>query len=174
MTKIIGIDDAGRGPVIGPMILAGVLINEKDNQFLKKLGAKDSKLLAPKRRKAIKENIKKKFKYHIEKTEPKEIDESANLNYLEAIKAAMIINKLTENTNEKIIAIIDCPSININSWCNDVQKLIKKPELIQLICEHKADINHPAVSAASILAKEKREDELVKLKKELKIDFGSG
>jgi len=152
MAKIIGIDDAGRGPVLGPMILAGVLIEEKENSILKEWNAKDSKLLTPKIRKEIKEKIINQFKHHIEQTEPIEIDESDNLNYLEAIKAAKIINKLTKDLNENVKVIIDCPSVNIKSW----------------------DANHLIVSAASIIAKEKREDELYKLKQKLKIDFGSG
>ena len=174
MTLVIGIDDAGRGPVLGPMILAGVLIEEKDNEALRELGVKDSKLLTPKKRKEIKENIVNQFKYHVEVTSPKEIDESSNLNWLEAIKAAMIINKLTEDLDEKVNVVIDCPSTNIESWTAYVQKLIKNPEIVSLACEHKADMNHPVVSAASIIAKEKREDELKDLKKELGIDFGSG
>lgn len=174
MEKIIGIDDAGRGPVLGPMILAGVLIEEKDNSILTEWGAKDSKLLTPIKRKQVKEKIISQYKYHIEQTEPIEIDESDNLNYLEAIKAAKIINKLTEDLKEQVKVIIDCPSTNIESWTQDVQKLIKKPEIVSLSCEHKADANHPAVSAGSIVAKERREDEIYKLKQGLKIDFGSG
>jgi len=174
MTKIIGIDDAGRGPVLGPMILAGVLIEEKDNSILQEWGAKDSKLLTPIKRKQVKGKIINQFKYHLEQTEPIEIDESDNLNYLEAIKAAKIINKLTEDLNEQVKVIIDCPSINIGSWTEDVQKLIKKPEIVSLLCEHKADTNHPSVSAGSIVAKERREDEVYRLKRELNIDFGSG
>jgi ribonuclease HII len=174
MTKIIGIDDAGRGPVLGPMILAGVLIDEKDNEALRELGAKDSKLLTPKRRKEIKEKIISKYTYHTELTEPAEIDASDNLNYTEAIKTAMIINKLTENLKEKVNVIVDCPSVNIKSWTADVQKLIKRPEVVSLSCEHKADFNHPSVSAASIVAKERREDEVKRLRKETGIDFGSG
>ena len=172
--KIIGIDDAGRGPVLGPMTLAGVLIEEKDNCILKEWGAKDSKLLTPIKRKQIKEKIIHQFKHHIEQSEPIEIDESTNLNYLEAIKTAKIINKLTENLNEQVKVIVDCPSVNIKSWTEDVQKLIKKPEIVSLSCEHKADVNHPSVSAGSIIAKERREDEVYKLKKEYNIDFGSG
>ena len=174
MTLMLGIDDAGRGPVLGPMILAGVLIEEKNNNTLKKWGAKDSKLLTPFKRKQIKRKITSNFKYHIEISTPKEIDKSTNLNYLEAIKAAKIINNLTKNLNKPIKVIIDCPSINIKSWTTDVQKLIDKPKLISLSCEHKADLNHPVVSAASIIAKEKREDEIKKLKLQLKTDFGSG
>jgi len=174
MTKILGIDDAGRGPVIGPMILGGVLIDEKDNKILKELGVKDSKLLTPKKRNEIKKELEKKFNYHLEITSPKEIDECSNLNYLEAVKSAMIINKITRGIEEPIKVIIDCPSTNIKSWTTDVQKLIENPKNISLTCEHKADLNHPVVSAASILAKEKREEEIVKLKKEFEIDFGSG
>ena len=174
MTKLIGIDDAGRGPVIGPMILAGILIEEKEESIIKEWGAKDSKMLTPKKRGEIKEKISKKFKGHIEISTPKEIDESSNLNYLEAIKTAKIINKLTEDLNEKVNVIIDCPSVNIASWSNDVQKLIEKPEIVNLSCELKADEIHPVVSGASILAKEKREDEIYRLKKEVGKDFGSG
>ena len=65
-------------------------------------------------------------------------------------------------------------SVNIEAWSKDVQKLIKKPEIVQLLCEHKADLNHPVVSAASIIAKEKREDEIHKLKLKFGKDFGSG
>tara|TARA_Y100000310_G_scaffold171786_2_gene171957 strand:+ start:960 stop:1619 length:660 start_codon:yes stop_codon:yes gene_type:complete len=175
MTKTIGIDDAGRGPVIGPMVLAGIMIdNEKENKILKEWGSKDSKMLTPKKRGEIKEKILNNFKIHLELSSPKEIDESTNLNYLEAIKTAMIINKLSEGINKEIKVIIDCPSVNIQAWRLDVQKLIKKDRKIALSCEHKADINHPVVSAASILAKEKREEEILKIKKKLKIDFGSG
>jgi len=174
MTLILGIDDAGRGPVLGPMILAGVLIEEKDNGILQEWGAKDSKLLTPKMRKEVKEKIISQYKYHIEQSEPIEIDESDNLNYLEAIKAAKIINKLTEDLNENVKVIIDCPSVNIKSWTQDVQKLIKKPKIVSLTCEHKADTNHPSVSAGSIVAKERREDEIYRLKRKLRIDFGSG
>jgi len=174
MTKIIGIDDAGRGPAIGPMILAGVLIEKADNKKLQDLGAKDSKLLTTIQRKRIGDHIKENYKHHIEISQPIEIDESTNLNYLEAIKSAKIINTLTKDLKEKVNVIIDCPSVNIGAWTEDVQKLIKKPEIINLSCEHKADARHPSVSAASIIAKEKREEEVARLKKELKVDFGSG
>ncbi len=172
--KKIGIDDAGRGPVIGPMVLAGVLIEEEDNEKLKELGAKDSKLLQAKKRKEIGDKIKSKYKYHIEVIYPKEIDSSDNLNYTEAIHAAMIINKLTEDLNEPVEIILDCPSVNLVAWNGDVLKLINKPEIVSMRCEHKADFNHPVVSAASIVAKERREEEVARIKEEKGVDFGSG
>ncbi|MCK5449492.1 ribonuclease HII [Candidatus Pacearchaeota archaeon] len=174
MSKLIGIDDAGRGPVLGPMVLVGVLVESNEEQMIKDWGAKDSKLLTSIQRRELKEKIVSQFEYHIEVSEPIEIDESDNLNYLEAIKTAMIINRLTKDLDEPVKVVIDCPSVNISSWSNDVQKLIEKQELVSLVCEHKADLNHPVVSAASIIAKEKREDEMGKLRKEFGKDFGSG
>jgi ribonuclease HII len=174
MTLLLGIDDAGRGPVLGPMILAGIIIEPSEEKTISSWGAKDSKLLTPKKRGEIKEKIEDRYKHHIELSTPKEIDDHKNLNLLEAEKAAKIINELTKDTAEKVQVIIDCPSVNIESWTNDVQKLLKNPENISLSCEHKADLHHPIVSAASIIAKEKREDEVYKLKLEFKKDFGSG
>ncbi len=174
MTKLLGIDDAGRGPVIGPMVLAGVLIDENEYNELKSFEAKDSKTLSRNQRLKIRDKIQNRFEHHIEISTSKEIDNSTNLNYLEAQKAAEIINQLTKKTEEEIKAIIDCPSVNIKSWSDDVQKLLNKPKQIILKCEHKADENHPIVSAASILAKETREEELDKLRDILDVEFGSG
>jgi len=174
MAWVLGIDDAGRGPVLGPMILAGVLMDENEVVELKKLDVKDSKMLTPERRRIIGDKIISRFECHIEVTSPQEIDDSTNLNYLEAIKAAMVINKLVKKAGGKVKVIVDCPSVNIKKWGDDLMKLIKDPKKVSLFCEHKADVNHLIVSAASVIAKEKREDEIFKLKFRVGEDFGSG
>ena len=179
MTLILGIDDAGRGPVLGPMVLAGILIKLEDEQIIKSWGAKDSKLLTPATRNKIKNQLIEKFQYHAELSTPNEIDNHKNLNLLEAAKAAKIINHLTKNIKEPVKIIIDCPSTNIKSWTQDVQNILTTtyrlpPTAYRLTCQHKADLNYPIVSAASIIAKERREDEIKKLKQQLNIDFGSG
>ena len=62
MSKLIfGTDDAGKGPIIGPMVVAGLVIEEKYIERLKELGVKDSKLLTPKQREQIYANIVKEF-----------------------------------------------------------------------------------------------------------------
>jgi len=174
---IIGIDDAGRGPVIGPMVLAGVLIQEKHHDYLKKLEVKDSKLLLPEKREKIALKLIQKFPFHIEFAYPDEIDmrtkSGVNLNWIEAVKTANIINELTKNL-EAVKVIVDCPSPNIQAWHNYVLKHIKNSEKINLVCEHKADFNHLSVSAASIIAKHHREIEMEKLRKKHNIDCGSG
>jgi ribonuclease HII len=167
---VIGIDDAGRGPLIGPMILAGVLMTREQENILRELGVKDSKqLLHPARIKlaqTIKENS---IKNKVVQSSPEEIDEAVksklNLNTLEAIKSAEIINFLNDG-KEKIIVILDCPSVNIKAWRATLLKYIKNPANLDVKCEHKADVNHPCASAASILAKVKREEEVEKINKQ--------
>ncbi len=78
--KLLGIDDAGRGPVIGPMTLAGVIIDEKDESKIKTLNARDSKLLTPSQRRKIAEQLRPNFTYKIVTSSPKQIDDSSNLN----------------------------------------------------------------------------------------------
>lgn len=172
--KIIGIDDAGRGPILGPMILTGILIEKSEEEFIKQIGAKDSKLLTSKKRKKISDVLKEKYFYHYELSSPEEIDNFPNLNNLEAVKSGIIINFLMKDIEEKVIVYVDCPSVNTKSWGDLLFSMIIKKEQVELICEHKADFNYPVVSAASIISKEIREDEIKKLKKDFDVDFGSG
>lgn len=177
MPLILGIDDAGRGPIIGPMILAGVLIEKAKEPALKKHGVADSKLLQHSKRIQLAKIIKESaLSFHIVKASPEEIDNSINsrinLNTLEAIKTAEIINALAPK-KQRIKVIIDCPSTNTSAWKNTLVKYIKTPQNLTILCEHKADFNHPVVSAASILAKVEREEEVSKLKKQYG-DIGSG
>ena len=176
---ILGIDDAGRGPVIGPMALAGCLIIKDMEEELRMLGVRDSKLLTPKKREWLAKKIKEKaISFFVVLTDPKEIDlkikTGTNLNEIEAIKAAEIINELTREIKEEVKVVIDCPSVNRESWKGDVMKRILKYENLIVSCEHKADRDHVAVGAASILAKSAREEGIEKLKKKIGKDFGSG
>ena len=57
--KVAGVDEAGRGPVIGPMCVAGVMVEENKLKLIKELGVRDSKLISPKRRVYLAEKIKK-------------------------------------------------------------------------------------------------------------------
>jgi len=174
MALILGIDEAGRGPVIGPLVIAGISINEKDIDELKKLGVKDSKLLSPRQREEMFDKIINAAKgYKTIIIQPEEIDsalksESLNLNWLEAIKSAEIINFLKP---EK--AIIDCPSNNIQAYKNFLKRHLKNIKT-ELIIEHKADFKYAVVSAASIIAKVTRDKEIKEIQKRIKEPIGSG
>ena len=176
----LGIDDAGRGPLIGPMILAGVLLNSEQEKFLKKHNVRDSKVVEHPMRVKLSKIIKEGSEgFFVVKATPEEIDSAIisgkNLNTLEAMKMAEVINEINDGKFRKleIKVIVDCPSVNIRAWQGTLMHYLKNIENLDLHCEHKADVNHPAVSAASILAKVAREEAVAKLKKEFG-DIGSG
>jgi len=165
MVNVLGIDEAGKGPVLGSLFICGVLIKEKDTFKLKKIGVKDSKLLTHKKRVELAKGIKKiAKKYKIVQIKPEEIDRAVshdhgmNLNWLEAHKTALIINELKPDK-----AIIDCPSPNTRKYGEYLLNLLNNKN-VELIVEHKAEKYYP-VGAASILAKCAREEEMDDIKK---------
>ena len=175
---VLGIDDAGRGPLIGPMFLAGALLEAKEEEYLKHEGVADSKTLAHSTRVKLAGMIKDHCKkYKVVKAEAGDIDHAlatgVNLNTLEAIKCADIISDLLIGIDERVKVIVDCPSVNTVAWKATLQTYLKKEHKIELHCEHKADANHASVSAASILAKVAREEAVTELKKTYG-DMGSG
>ena len=165
MTLILGIDEAGRGPIIGSLFIAGVLLNEKDLSKLEELGVKDSKLLPHKKRILLAREIKKiAKKYKIIQIKPEEIDKAVNkqdglnLNWLEAHKTAQIINELKPDK-----AIVDCPSPNLKKYKEYLLNLLKNKK-IELIVEHRAEKYYP-VAASSIIGKCAREEEMEQIQK---------
>src|SRR3989338_1682979 len=174
MRLLCGIDEAGRGAVIGPLVIAGVVINENDEGKLKEIDVKDSKLLTRKQREELFGKIVSIVKsYHIAVIRPEEIDDAVkgvdnlNLNWLEGNYSAGIINYLEP---EKVI--VDCPSTNVSAYRDYLGRIVKRD--VEIIAEHKADFNYPIVSAAAIIAKVTRDNEIDKIKNEIGIDFGSG
>ena len=173
MVEIGGLDDAGKGPIIGPMVIAGVVTDEKGIEKLKKMGVTDSKLLTSKKRADLCEKIRMTVKrYKLIIIPPQEIDEAVlsnsgmNLNWLEGEKMAEIINSL--NPAE---AIVDCPSPNLKMFTKFLEKIVKNP--IKIICYHNAERFMP-VAAASILAKYARDAEVAKIQKMMPESIGSG
>jgi len=171
---IAGVDDAGRGSVVGPLVIAGVLVKEEDLPKLIQLGVKDSKLLSPHRRETLAVEIKRIVeKYSWVKLSPREIDEVVDkgkklhrLNRLEAQTMAKVIEKLKPD-----IAYVDASDVNEERYKAHILEYL--PFNLQIISEHKADRNYPVVSAASILAKVERDREIAELAKKYG-DFGSG
>jgi ribonuclease HII len=163
---ISGVDEAGRGPVIGPLVIAGVSIDENDLPKLVNLGVKDSKLLSPQRRETLAVQIKKlALKCHIVLLSPAEIDRVVErrrklykLNRLEAQAMAKVITVLKPD-----VVYVDASDILPDRFREHIaENLSFSPKII---CEHKADVNYPIVSAASIIAKVERDRVISQLKK---------
>ncbi len=170
----LGIDEAGRGPVIGPLVVAGVVADEDTKQRFENLGVTDSKLLSPVKRGDLFDRIMALAnKEMIISVFPAEIDEAlrspnSNLNWLEAQQQAKMINELKPDR-----VVIDAPSNNIDAYRDFLNNLLTwKPK--ELVIEHKADLHHVEVAAGSILAKVTRDREIETIKKQIGKNFGSG
>ena len=159
--QIAGVDDAGRGPIIGPLVIAGVLLDEKDLPRLMDLGVKDSKRLSPRRREELAAEIRElALKYHVAMLSPTEIDR-----VVETGKKLHKLNRLEAQTMAKVITILkpDVAYVDASDVLADRFKQHIAENLtfkVKIISEHKADAKYPIVSAASIIAKVERDGAL--------------
>ncbi|MBS7655930.1 ribonuclease HII [Candidatus Bathyarchaeota archaeon] len=170
---IAGLDDAGRGPVIGPLVIAGVAVKKEEVSKLVLINVKDSKTLSPEAREKLSIVIKQiADKYSLIEFSPKEIDEVVfkakkleKLNFLEAKGMAQVITKLKPD-----LAYVDASDVNPDRFAKQILKIL--PFQVKIVSEHYADRKYPIVSAASILAKVHRDNRIKELKEKYG-DFGS-
>jgi ribonuclease HII len=153
------------------MVIAGVMINEEDEDKLRKIGVKDSKMLSPHQREKLFPLIKKIAKDYVAlKVSAKEIDETRkvkNLNIIEAEKMAQIIKTLGAD-----IAYVDTPQASTGKFKAILLNLAQNHT--EIIAENYCDETYPVCSAASIIAKVERDREVEKIKKIVGFDFGVG
>jgi len=188
---IIGLDEAGRGPVLGPMVIALVKISGQDLKSIENLSVKDSKKHSKNRREELFKIITNNYDVRYEILEAKTIDklrDTINLNKIEIMAFTKLINSVLkeeypnykdsnkiQKINTKIEIYIDACSSNEKAFANQIKsKLIVNDENnIKIIAEHKADENYKIVSAASIIAKVIRDREIEKYKN-IYGEIGSG
>ena len=169
---VCGIDEAGRGPVLGPLVLCGVCFAKSHLKFLSDIGVKDSKKLTAKKRKELAKLIKKNcHSYHLIVVSAREIDQrekkKISMNRLEEIKMAEITNKLKPD-----FLYLDAADVNEKRFGESIKKMLDY-EIKEIISKHRADDIYPIVSAASIIAKDKRDAIIEELSREHG-DMGSG
>jgi len=168
------VDDAGRGPVIGPLVIAGITIEEKKIEELRSLGVKDSKMLIASTRTRLSKEIPSVVDdCHVIELEAQELDRIVNrapkfqrLNLLEAKVMAQVIEKLKPD-----VAYVDSSDIRTDRFKNNILYCLTFTP--RIVSEHKADINYAVVSAASIVAKVRRDSRIDELKREYG-EIGSG
>jgi len=174
---IAGVDDAGRGPIIGPLVIAGVLMPRAREKDLIEMGAKDSKMLSPTTRSDLAGRIRKlATKVAFAEAQPKEIDEVVlhggrlrKLNFLEAKLMADVISQLHPE-----VVYVDASDVNEKRFGDTIHECLPTElRRIGIVSRHHGDRIYPVVSAASIIAKVRR-DEAVEDLRRLYGDFGSG
>ncbi|WP_088866164.1 ribonuclease HII [Thermococcus radiotolerans] len=168
--KLAGIDEAGRGPVIGPMAIAAVVVDEKNVPRLGEMGVKDSKKLTPKRRgKLFDEIIALLDDYVILELPPEEIDSrEGTLNEFEVENFVKALNSLKVTPD---VIYIDAADVKEARFGEEIKAKLNFEA--EIVAEHKADDKFVPVSAASILAKVARDRAIEKLKEEYG-EIGSG
>ena len=166
--QICGIDDAGRGSMLGPLVIAGILIDKKKLRKLSSLGVQDSKKLTPRKREELYDKIKEiSDDYFISRIYPKSIDASVKkhrLNNLEAKHMAKIVLKLNPD-----VSYVDSCDVNPDRFGKEISLQSNHHKIKSY---HHADSRFVVVSAASILAKVSRDRSIFKLKQTH--DVGSG
>ena len=165
---ICGVDDAGRGSLLGPLVIAGVSLKKSKIRKLSKMGIRDSKKLSPLARERLyKKIIEFADDYYVTRINPKTIDRSVKnhkLNSLEAKYMAKVISKLKPN-----ISYVDSCDVNPKRYGKEIDKMAKRGKIRSY---HHADSRFVIVSAASIIAKVNRDKAISKLRK--KHNLGSG
>ncbi len=169
---IAGVDEAGRGPCLGPMVLSIATIEKSEEEVLREIGVRDSKLLTVEQRLEQIVQIKPALKeFHSTAVEAHEIDslrDKISLNEIEAMRVGVLLNRLKKKPD---IVYVDSPDIIQENFGKRIRKYISFDTILKT--EHKADINYPIVSAASIIAKVERDKRIEKLSKKFG-KIGSG
>lgn len=165
-----GVDEAGRGSILGPMVIAGVSVRESKIPKLKQMGVKDSKQLTPKTRERLfDEIVSLADHYHIHTIKSTEVDSHVlerGLNRLEAKAMAHVIGRIKVDE-----VYVDCCDTNPERYRNYIAGHLRSVPTIHSL--HHADRINVVVSAASILAKVERDFEIQKLRKKHR-NIGSG
>jgi ribonuclease HII len=170
---ICGADEAGRGPCFGPLVVAGILV-DNDSELVR-IGVADSKQLTPRRREQLAPMIQKiASKYEIIIMPADDIDDlrkTMTLNELEVFIYSKIIEKLHPD-----VCFVDAVDVKEERFGKDILSHLSYTP--RIISEHKADAKYPIVGAASILAKVTRDQQVKQIAKELEpklnLPLGSG
>jgi len=171
---VAGVDEAGRGSVIGPLVVSGISASTSAIEELARMGVKDSKQLSPAQRSKLYPQILKLCKnVSTEVLAPSDIDKYVEpkirlkgLNYLEALSIAKILSSLDAE-----VSYVDSCDVNPKRFAKIISDIMKKKQ--RLVVSHHADEIYTSVSAASIVAKVTRDRHVQKIGRKYG-DIGSG
>ena len=178
----IGVDEAGRGPAIGPMVVCALSIPIEDRGILTEMGVDDSKNLPRQKRESIHSEIIKisesrGWKIGVINCDAERIDlwmESGTLNSLEVLAFSDAIEEVAENSLEYSIFLDACDVDAERFGRNVSSSLTNKGVDWKIFSKHRMDSDDVVTGAASIIAKVNRDWAMDKLSQELGIDLGSG
>jgi len=171
--KVIGIDEAGRGPVIGSLFIGGFMVDESRLDEVEDLGVKDSKKLSDEKRESLAEKLREMGEPFLKEITASEIDDLREVMSLNEIEIQGFTDVIERSDADKII--VDLPEPDGDRFINKMKReLPSRFSERDFVAEHGADESFPIVSAASIIAKSARENHVDELKRKYGYDFKSG
>lgn len=158
---VCGVDEAGRGSIIGPLVVAGISVKESKIAQLYEMGVKDSKALTPNARAWLFGEIMEiADSVCIRKVDPVEVDLSVSLNGLNRLEAKVMASVINNIRADEVY--VDCCDINPERYRDYIgQYLNCSPKVHSM---HHADAINVVVSAASIVAKITRDQEVQQIR----------
>ena len=162
-----GIDEAGRGSVMGPLVVGTVYCENDD--ILTSIGVKDSKKLTPNARERMFDLISGSHPTYVSIASAEDIDLRRKTRSLNVIELEMFVEVASHSPLTAIYA--DCPDINETGFARSMSSKLRDSKII---AKHKADDIFPVVSAASIIAKVTRDRMIESIETEFGIPIGSG
>lgn len=148
---ICGVDEAGKGSVLGPMVVAAVGCREIEE--LAALPIRDSKALRPKQREALYEVLFRDFSIAIVTIDAAGIDDARSRMSMNACVAALHAEAIMGLQPE--YAYVDACDVNAERYGRTVAGLLDYP--CTIVAEHRADARYKIVGAASVVAKVTRD-----------------
>lgn len=164
---ISGVDEAGRGPMFGPLVVGAVFC--EDDKVLRDIGVKDSKMLTPSTRDRMFDQISDATVWCTVPISAEDIDSKMKTQSLNMIELDLFVEAVSRHPSEVIYA--DCPDVDTERFGRIMSV---KLDGRKVVAAHKADALYPVVSAASIMAKVTRDRMLDDLRREFDCDIGSG
>ncbi|MEM0439998.1 MAG: ribonuclease HII [Candidatus Caldarchaeum sp.] len=169
---VCGIDEAGRGCVIGPLVIAAFAAAPRDLRKLKDYGVADSKVLSPRRRLELFQIFKQHYRFEYVVIKPRKVSESLRvhggmgLNEVEYMSIAELVKRFRPD-----VVYVDSPDRDVRKARSRIVSHVRHD--VEVRCMVHGDSRNVLIAAASIVAKVMRDKKIEQLRKILG-DFGSG
>jgi ribonuclease HII len=156
--RLLGLDEAGRGCVLGPLVVGGFLLQGEDDGILRAAGADDSKKLSAKRRRHVREALRPLGLPILREVSPAAID-AGNINTLEEEAFVSII---LETAPDHVIIDAPCHPAGIPNFQKRISATLHAAgaSIPRFTIEPKADATFAVCGAASIFAKVHRDAQI--------------
>jgi ribonuclease HII len=168
--RLVGVDEAGRGSFVGPLVVGAFAIDDSDLDSVRLAGARDSKELSPGAREEVYARLQRLGDLASVALSPRTVDRAVRTNGLNDLEAAAF---------GSVIRTLGGEEARVDACDTDPARFGRRVSAraggrTRIISNHHADRDDPLVGAASIVAKVRRDRALARLRATLGEGIGSG